>query len=146
MLTLCRICHIILKFLHVPSNQRKGHTMPRSCRFLLAALLTAALCGGAMAATHQYTGLWGKPGINVVSSTKGGVEIVYSLDEVEISDLDINGETMQAVNIGGLYLPNQSGAPNLPSFSRIIAVPQGATATVELLADLIQNGAESPRH
>ncbi|HFD04940.1 MAG TPA: hypothetical protein ENJ25_02220 [Firmicutes bacterium] len=41
---------------------------------------------------------------------------------------------MTNVSIPGMILPNDAGAPNLPSEGRFIAIPQGANVSVKILS------------
>jgi hypothetical protein len=104
--------------------------------------LAAILAAPALAADYQYTGLWARPGLTLQSSTPQGVEFTYSLDRLGLEDVVINREPMQAAVISAMALPNQAGAPDVPSLSRWVAVPQGATARVEVISretEVIQN-------
>ncbi len=49
---------------------------------------------------------------------------------------------MKAVNLPEVFLPNDEGAPDLPGYSKMIAIPQGATAKINIIAsrtETIQN-------
>jgi hypothetical protein len=87
----------------------------------------------AVAEVIEFDDSWGQPGINLVRSDAGGVEIVFSVTEMELLDIDIEGEVMQGVVIPGVFLPNEAGAPNLPSTGRFIALPSNARAKVQIL-------------
>ncbi len=106
--------------------------MGRKC--VIGMTLSLALAAAAAAQVHEYAGLWGRPGLSLQSSTPQGVEMVLSLDRLGLDDVDINGEAMQAAVINALALPNQAGAPDVPSLSRFVAIPQGATARVEVVS------------
>jgi hypothetical protein len=62
-----------------------------------------------------------------------GVEIVFSVTEMDISEIPLEGEIMQKISIPGVFLPNDAGAPDLPGTGRWIAVPQGATVDLEVV-------------
>jgi len=85
------------------------------------------------AAAITYTDSWGDQGFNLVSTDAGGVEIVFSIENMAIEDFDIDGETMQMVMLPGVFLPNDEGMPNLPGTGRFIAIPEGASVTIELV-------------
>lgn len=80
-----------------------------------------------------YTDGWGNAGYNLIFSDAGGVEVVYSIDRFFIEDMVYEGETMQSVILPGVIIPNDPGMPNLPGTGRFIAIPEGASARVELL-------------
>jgi uncharacterized repeat protein (TIGR01451 family) len=108
--------------------------MNRKILVLSASLvLVSLLVFSGFGKTYNYTNLWGDPGYNLISSDAGGVEVVYSLEEFMIEDVDIKGQTMQAVILPGNILPNNPGAPNLPGLGRYIAIPEGATAKLTVL-------------
>ena len=108
-----------------------------SSRFQVLSVLTAFLVFimapfvGAEVITFEDN--WDDSGINLVAQDVSGVNIVFSLSSMEVSDISINGEVMQNIGVSGVLLPNDAGAPNLPGFSRYIALPEGAT--VELVIE-----------
>lgn len=67
-----------------------------------------------------------KTGLELSRTTDSGIEINFNLHEFELSEMDVNGETMKHINAPGSFLPNEEGAPNLPGYSRFIAIPEGA--------------------
>ena len=95
------------------------------------ALLSAS---DAAAETILFQDSWGKAGIQLVQQDAAGVELVFSIPRLEITEMEMDGETMQNLIIPGVVLPNNAGAPNLPGVSRFIAVPQGAWAEVEIVS------------
>ncbi|NQS99162.1 MAG: T9SS type A sorting domain-containing protein [candidate division Zixibacteria bacterium] len=78
---------------------------------------------------------WGDNGFNLINETPTGVEIVFSISEMFLGNMLIDGQIMQTVQIPGVYLPNDAGAPNLPGSGRYIAIPQGASARLTILAE-----------
>jgi hypothetical protein len=116
----------------------------------LAVLMAAVLCATLPAATHQFTGLWDKPGLSLRSSTPSGAELSYSLDRMEIGEVVIDGEAMHQATVPGLYTPWTEGRPDLPHFGSYLAVPQGGRARVEIISDDVEtfaslNIAPAPR-
>ena len=77
---------------------------------------------------------WGDNGFTVKQESPQSVSLNFSIDQVVLEDMELNGESMRTVNIPGVFLPNDEGAPNLPGMSRFIAMPQGATAKVKILS------------
>ncbi|UCC10918.1 MAG: T9SS type A sorting domain-containing protein [candidate division WOR-3 bacterium] len=77
---------------------------------------------------------WGQhPLFNLVSQSPQGVEIIFSIHEMVVEDMAINGTDMKTYGIPGIFLPNDAGAPNLAGTGRYIAVPEGATARVNII-------------
>ncbi len=100
-----------------------------------AIALCFALAAGSLAAEAiYYNDAWGLQGFNLERQGTDGVEVVFSISEFHFEDLDVNGQIMQSIHIPGVILPNNAGAPNLPGDGRFIAIPQGAEATVEIIA------------
>ena len=84
--------------------------------------------------TVRFEDSWGEyPQFNVVYETQAGMEIVFSLHEMVIEDVDVDGVAMKNYSVPGIFLFNEEGAPNLPSTGRYIAIPQGAQARVTIL-------------
>ncbi|MDH4210547.1 MAG: C25 family cysteine peptidase [candidate division WOR-3 bacterium] len=83
--------------------------------------------------TVSFEGSWGEyPQFNVVSETRAGLEIVFSLHEMLIEDMELDGVPMQSYGLASVYIP-QAGAPSLGGATRYVAIPQGARAEVVLL-------------
>jgi len=81
-----------------------------------------------------YTDSWGNSGYNLDSANESGVEITFSITEFFLEDREINGQVMQTLHLSGVFLPNDAGAPDLPCSGRYIAIPQGASASVQIIA------------
>ncbi|MBN2790114.1 MAG: hypothetical protein JXR69_07985 [Candidatus Delongbacteria bacterium] len=71
---------------------------------------------------------WGSQGFNLSKSATSGVSITYSVNEFSMTENLINNEMKTTVQLSGVFLPNDEGAPDLPGSARYIAIPQGATA------------------
>ncbi|MDT8393397.1 MAG: C25 family peptidase propeptide domain-containing protein, partial [Bacteroidales bacterium] len=89
---------------------------------------------GMFADEVKYNDSWGKQGFNLVASEKAGVNIIHSVNSFDFIPVDINGEQMLAVNMPGVFLPNDEGAPNLPGQGQFIAIPVGATARLNIIS------------
>lgn len=102
------------------------------CCILIFLMLSAQL---SLCEVITFKDNWASPGFNLISSTKGGVEIIYSLHEMYLEKITISGEEMFTVTIPGVWLPNDEGAPNLPGTGRYIAIPQGASVRLEIISE-----------
>ncbi len=71
--------------------------------------------------------------MNIISETNSSVELSFHLEGADFEDFLLNGETYQNIVISGVFLPADPGKPNLPGFSRSVAIPQGADAYIEIL-------------
>lgn len=81
----------------------------------------------------HYTGNWGQTGFNVEQSDATGMTITFSVKDLYEEDVVVDGQLMKSLGVAEIFLPNNSGAPNLPGTGRYIAIPQGATASFEIL-------------
>lgn len=81
----------------------------------------------------NYSGNWGKSGFNLESSKTTGVEVIYSITNFNIANTIIKGEEMQSIELPGNLLFNDAGMPNLPGSGRLVAVPEGAEATLKIV-------------
>ncbi len=96
----------------------------------------------AFAQKVSYSDSWGSQGVILKAQNTTGVSINFSLNEFNIEDRMINGEAMKEIGFSGNILQNDEGSPNLPSISRFIAIPQGATAHLEIVrsrTEVLQN-------
>ena len=99
--------------------------------FCLALILLGLTATAQEARTFNFNHE-GKTGFKMTEQTRGNVSLVYSIDEMSLSAFVYNGEEMQTVDIADISLPNEKGLPNVPSYSRTIAIPQGAQAVLRV--------------
>ena len=85
------------------------------------------------AETITFSDSWGQNGFNLTESGNSGVEIIFSIPQMELFEIEIDGAMMHAVGIPGVILPNNAGAPNLPGTGRYIALPEGAAAEFQIV-------------
>ena len=97
-------------------------------------LLFAGLVASGLAEVYSFSTAGTDAGFSLINQNEAGVEVEFNVPEMALEDLVIDGETMQMVMIPGIFLPNNAGAPNLPGTGRMIAIPQGATVTVQILS------------
>ncbi len=86
-----------------------------------------------MAQKVTYQDNWGNHGLTISQQSSDGVSLNFSVKEFTLEDKIINGEVMIEIGLPGNFLQNDEGSPNLPSISRYIAIPQGATAQLEIV-------------
>ena len=70
----------------------------------------------------------------ITASDPHHLSIHFELNDFSIDTVRCNGELMHTIATKGIVCPNEYGLPNLPTFNRFIAIPQGAKATVEVSA------------
>ena len=101
-------------------------------RRLLIVGLLAFMANVTMAQTYTYP-VQEKQGFSVNQKTRDGMRINYELGSFTLSQLNYRGEEMSEIEIQGIVLPNTEGCPNLPTESRLMAIPQGSTATLNVV-------------
>jgi len=77
---------------------------------------------------------WGKQGITKNTDNLKGTILNYSLTEYAFKDVLVNGEEMQSVVIPDVFLSNEEGSPDLPGYSKYIAVPEGARVSFKIVS------------
>ena len=96
---------------------------------------------------YDYSGLNNESGISIKNTTLTGLEISFTINKFTLSDISIDGENMKHIEVPGSFLPNDEGAPDLPGFSSYIAIPEGASADIEIISyktETIKNVEVSP--
>jgi hypothetical protein len=111
--------------------------MKHACT-LFVALVFAVSASLAAANTVSFTSVSGNTGFNLVDQDASGVTIAHYVSEMTLEELVINGQTQSVINISGVMLPNNAGAPNLPGNGRMIAIPQGATANFRIISSKME--------
>lgn len=86
------------------------------------------------AQSYSYSDSWGQSGFTLEDQNVNKVVVIYSITDFSLSEMDVKGESMKILELPGHFLPNDEGAPNLPGSGRYITIPQGATATVNILS------------
>ena len=107
--------------------------MKKSLSFALALTLFAFIGNIALAQTFNYP-VKGKQGFALTEKTRSGLHISYNLGQMSLSQLNYRGEDMSEITISAIALPNNAGCPNLPTESRMMAIPQGATANLRVVS------------
>lgn len=114
-------------FIHFPGSY--------SFRLLLLVFgLMVLSTSGAQADEHKYTDSWGKAGYTVEQQSSTKTIVNYSIKNFTFTNFEFNGKSMQNIELSGHFLPNDDGAPNLPGSGRYIAIPQEATATINVIS------------
>ena len=99
----------------------------------MALLLLAFSTGWATAQTYSFS-TKGPQGFSMPHKDRGGVKVNYSLKGFSLDQFNHKGETLSEISFAGLVLPNRYGCPNLPTESRMIAIPQGAKARLTVVS------------
>lgn len=68
----------------------------------------------------------------ILESDNHHISFRFELSDFSIDTVHRNGELMHTITTKSIVGPNEYGQPDLPTFNRFIALPQGATAVVEV--------------
>ncbi len=71
-------------------------------------------------------------GITLKTATPQSAVLDFSVTAFTLEDFDLKGEAMKNIICGEFFVPADEGMPNLPTFSRMIAVPKGATPRLNI--------------
>ena len=100
---------------------------------LVTALMAWAMTTVAQTRDFNFTNTAPREGLTVEQDTRSGLQMRHALKQVSIVGITDNGYTGDIIQGGtGISLPANPGEPNLPAFSRFVAVPNGATAHIEM--------------
>ena len=100
---------------------------------LLIVTVLALFANVMIAQTYTYP-VKGKQGFSVSQKTRDGMHISYELGQFTLNQMNYRGEEMSEISISGIVLPNTAGSPNLPTESRMMAIPTGAQATLNVVS------------
>ena len=109
------------------------HTL-KNAKYLTIMLCFVFLYTGVLADNYSYKDSWGKAGYTLESQNSNKVIVNYSIKNFSLESMQINGKSMMNLELPGVFLPNDAGAPNLPGTGRYIAIPQGAKANLKILS------------
>lgn len=98
---------------------------------LLAIFIFAEM--NAQEKTYTFDTQSTKEGFEVLRSDLQRFGFSYEIPSLTISDFSENDFSGQILQTYGVHLPSQAGAPNLPSISRFVAIPNGASARLEII-------------
>ncbi len=100
---------------------------------LIALFCMLATAPVALAENIHYSDSWSTQGLTLLEEGPAGLELVYSLEDWQLVETSISGEAARKIILPGAFLPNDAGAPDLPGQGFTIALPNGASARLEIL-------------
>ena len=99
-----------------------------------ALLLALALVAGIILQAQKYR-FNSQPNGFCISDTKSNqLTIRHNLGAITLEDADRAEVQGQVITLSGIYLSNVAGAPDLPSSSTFVAIPNGATASLKMVS------------
>ena len=96
--------------------------------------LALALVAGIILQAQEYRFNSEPNGFSISNTKSNQLTLRHNLGAVTIEDAvraEVQGQT---ITLSGVYLSNVAGAPNLPSTSTYVAIPNGATASLRLVS------------
>ncbi|MCF6169709.1 MAG: C25 family cysteine peptidase [Bacteroidales bacterium] len=79
-----------------------------------------------------FSDSWGQQGISLEKQSIEGLTVTFSVNGYSLIETKVDKQQMKTITMPGVLLQGQEGAPDLPVYSRYIAVPQGATVRIRL--------------
>ena len=99
----------------------------------IAVMMFSVLALNAQSRDFNFDNTARNEGLTVEQNTRSGLQMRHALKHLSIVSISDNGYAGEEIHAGtGIALPANAGDPNLPSFSRFVAVPNGATAHIEM--------------
>ena len=84
--------------------------------------------------TFKFDDSWSEAGFNLTKEDNKGIELIYSVQQFNMQSVDVKGKEMKSIHLPTTLIPNNEGAPDLAGSSQFIALPQGATARLEVIS------------
>ncbi|MBD3237773.1 MAG: hypothetical protein GF330_13805, partial [Candidatus Eisenbacteria bacterium] len=74
-----------------------------------------------------------RPTFELLRSDEAGVHCVFELPALQIETYEVEGVAYQTIDVPGGQLHGEVGAPALPAFTRLVALPDGVGATLRIV-------------
>ena len=103
-------------------------TMKKALLFVLAIIAGATL----QAQEYRFNG---EPnGFSISNRNDNQLTLRHNLGAVTLENADRAEVQGQVITLSGIYVPNEAGAPTLPSHSTFVAIPNGANASLKMVS------------
>ena len=99
-----------------------------------ALLFVIALMASTLLQAQEYRFNSEPNGFSICNNRNNQLTIKHNLGAITIENADRAEVQGQVITLSGVYLSNVAGAPNLPSQSTYVAIPNGATASLKMVA------------
>lgn len=103
--------------------------MKRSVRSFLMLIVLSFLAFSVSGQQFTYSDALHQEGLKIASSDNQSITLTHSIRQFSLEDFAVRGENMKNISFGSSFLPTDEGQPNIPSVSRYVIIPNGATAT-----------------
>ena len=94
--------------------------------------LVLALLAGTLLQAQEYRFNAKADGFSMKSKSNNTININYNVSAVTIENANREGLEGQSITLSGIHIANQAGAPDLPSNSTYVAIPNGATPSIQM--------------
>jgi len=103
---------------------------------LIGVILIAGIAQGVPVVKDAATvGPEDLPRIDVVRTDENGVSLVFELPTLAIDRIPVAGGTFDSIEIPGGGLIGEVGHPALPTFTRLVAIPDDAAVTITAIVE-----------
>ena len=90
------------------------------------------LMGLSLSAQTEYRFNDKPEGFSIGSRDNTTITIVHNVSAVTLEEADREGLEGQFITLSGIHIANTAGAPNLPSGSTFVAIPNGSTPSIRI--------------
>lgn len=84
--------------------------------------------------TFHFPDSWGKAGFTIEATTPTALVFNYSVETLALKTTQVNGETVNVIDMPGEVLSNAIGSPDLPAMVEYIEIPEGMEASYKVLS------------
>ena len=84
--------------------------------------------------TIKFTDNWNSEGLSLINESDTELLIEFSVHEISLEEIEVNGHKMIKPILAGSLLPNNEGKPDLPGYGRYFAIPTNAKVELEILS------------
>ena len=99
-----------------------------------AILIVLALIAGFATQAQEYRFNTSQDGFSMGSCNGAALTIHHNVSAVTIESSDRDGLEGQFITLSGIHIANEAGAPNLPSSSTFVAIPNGARPSLKMVS------------
>ncbi len=110
----------------------KSFNNPLLKLLLLCVIVLFALTSQSFGQVVNFHDNWGSQGMTLKQQGISGVNINFSINTMNLEDVNVNGTMMKSPRLEGIFLPNNEGCPDLAGTGRYIAIPQGSRAVLNI--------------
>lgn len=101
-------------------------------KLAIAVLLTIMLSSASVAG-QNFRDSWGQQGLSLTRQSTESVNLNFSIQHFSFTERDVNGQMMTGIEFSESLLPAEAGMPDVPGYSRYIAIPNGATPVLQIV-------------